>query len=433
MITIELKIAILIAVSYFIYAALIKKNINNTELRVYLLLSSLLAFFIPFIIILFPQKVVLTTIYIPEVAVNSYQSIANNNSGLNLLTWLEIIYLVGLLIITIFYIVAIFRIFNYRHNTKSIDGIVYVNKNISPFSFLNTIYLPQKLKNTEEVDIIIRHEKAHITLFHSIDIIFFTLLAIFQWFNPFAWLMLKAIKELHEYQADESTIKSGIAVDSYCNQVIANSLGCQLNVLVNNFNKNLTLKRLAMITNKRISKWSKLWIAIIVPIVMIIFSSIILINCQYNHKKNDSNYHGLIPVPPVPPAPPAPPAIVKQNSNIQLPDVFDSKGEKANVIVDENSKFQNGDINNFRQYIQKQMKYPEEAIKKQIQGKVILQFIVNSVGNVEHVTVLRSVNPLLDAEARRVLENSPAWTPAKINNKNVSQVMVIPIMFSLDK
>ena len=78
MITIELKIAILIAVSYFIYATLIKKNINYTEQRLYLLLSSLLAFFIPFIIILFPQKVVLTTIYIPEVAVNSYQSIANN-------------------------------------------------------------------------------------------------------------------------------------------------------------------------------------------------------------------------------------------------------------------------------------------------------------------------------------------------------------------
>lgn len=83
------------------------------------------------------------------------------------------------------------------------------------------------------------------------------------------------------------------------------------------------------------------------------------------------------------------------------------------------------------QYLAKNIKYPAEAQQKGYQGRVIVRVVINKKGRPENATVMRSVHPLLDAEALRVISTMPQWTPAKEKDKNVPAWITIPIMFNL--
>ncbi len=80
-------------------------------------------------------------------------------------------------------------------------------------------------------------------------------------------------------------------------------------------------------------------------------------------------------------------------------------------IVEIMPSFRGGDINKFREWVQKRTTYPQEAIDKKIQGRVYLTFIVETDGSVSNVTVVKGVNPLIDNEAVAAIQSSPKWSP----------------------
>lgn len=80
-------------------------------------------------------------------------------------------------------------------------------------------------------------------------------------------------------------------------------------------------------------------------------------------------------------------------------------------FVETMPSFRGGDINKFRDWVQKRTNYPQAAIDKKIKGKVFLTFIVETDGTVSNVTVWQGVDPLIDVEAVRAIESSPKWTP----------------------
>ena len=82
-------------------------------------------------------------------------------------------------------------------------------------------------------------------------------------------------------------------------------------------------------------------------------------------------------------------------------------------------------------YIAKNIKYPEEAQKKGIKGRVVVQFIVNTDGHLSDFEILRGVDPQLDAEALRVVKSMPKWTPGKDKGKVVPVYYTVPISFGL--
>jgi TonB family protein len=84
-------------------------------------------------------------------------------------------------------------------------------------------------------------------------------------------------------------------------------------------------------------------------------------------------------------------------------------------------------------FIYANLKYPKEAAGKKIQGRVALRFIVKADGNISEVTVQKGVDPLLDAEAARVVKAMPAWTPGKHEGKAVAVQFVLPVVFRLAK
>ena len=83
-------------------------------------------------------------------------------------------------------------------------------------------------------------------------------------------------------------------------------------------------------------------------------------------------------------------------------------------------------------FIHKETKYPKEARKRDITGKVFVQFIVEKDGSVDSVWVKRSAHPLLDAEAVRVVALADGWTPGKQNDKPVRCTYMLPISFELE-
>ena len=83
-------------------------------------------------------------------------------------------------------------------------------------------------------------------------------------------------------------------------------------------------------------------------------------------------------------------------------------------------------------YIMENMKYPEQAMKKGIQGRVAVSFIVEKDGSISNVRPIHSVHTLLDKEAVRVAKSMPKWSPGKQHGKPVRVQLIVPIMFKLN-
>ncbi len=98
-------------------------------------------------------------------------------------------------------------------------------------------------------------------------------------------------------------------------------------------------------------------------------------------------------------------------------DIFDGDGtggfatDEPFFLVEVMPSFRGGDINRFREWVQKRTNYPQEALDKKIQGRIFLTFIVEADGAVSNVTVVKGVDPLIDSEAVKAIEASPKWTP----------------------
>ncbi len=103
------------------------------------------------------------------------------------------------------------------------------------------------------------------------------------------------------------------------------------------------------------------------------------------------------------------------------------------AAVEDPPKFgKNGTLDDFRNWINANLDYPDIAVETGLQGRVHMQFAVNHLGKVVNVKVLRGVDPLLDAEAERVIKMSPDWTPGKQSGKAVRVLYNIPVVFRLN-
>jgi TonB family protein len=102
----------------------------------------------------------------------------------------------------------------------------------------------------------------------------------------------------------------------------------------------------------------------------------------------------------------------------------------AYVFVSEQASFQGGDINTFRDYVQKNLKIPPDFTTKPLNARATVQFTVNYNGNVDNINLLRSSGfKILDESAINCLKNSLPWKPARNGNVIVSQLFVIPVIF----
>ena len=117
----------------------------------------------------------------------------------------------------------------------------------------------------------------------------------------------------------------------------------------------------------------------------------------------------------------------------QQPTPAASEDDTPFLIVDEMPLFQGKDLNTFRSWLQSQIRYPAEALKRGIEGRVVLSFIVERDGSVSTIQLLQSPDRILSEEARRVVSSSPKWTPGRQNGHLVRVRYMLPVDFSTPK
>lgn len=171
----------------------------------------------------------------------------------------------------------------------------------------------------------------------------------------------------------------------------------------------------------------------------------------------DDDFEDILEIPPTEQPPPPPPK-VQIPEIIEVPDeeeieeeieveldvevteetvveeiVFEEAPEEENVdeiftIVEESASFPGG-ITAFYQYLKKELKYPRQAQRMGIEGRVFVQFVVERDGSLTDIHVVKGIGAGCDEEAVRVLKNSPNWKPGKQRGKPVRQKMIQNILF----
>ena len=86
-----------------------------------------------------------------------------------------------------------------------------------------------------------------------------------------------------------------------------------------------------------------------------------------------------------------------------------------------------------RQYLQKELTYPDKAVKENIAGRIVVQFIVSKEGTILDVKLIIPIGGGCDEEAIRVIKSMPKWKPAIRNGKAVSESVLLPIKFTIEK
>ena len=146
--------------------------------------------------------------------------------------------------------------------------LTIVDKPISPFSWFGHIVV-SRADIEQNRDIILTHEMAHIRLRHSWDVLAVDLALCFWWFNPAMWLLRRELQSLHEYQADEEVLNSGIDAQTYQLLLIKRAVGSRLHSVANCLNHSNLNKRITMMCKKTSSRWSAAKALLVLPLVAV--------------------------------------------------------------------------------------------------------------------------------------------------------------------
>ena len=346
----------------------------------------------------------------------------------HLIPWRMILcgfYTVGLLVCLGHFVGSLLSIALLIHRSKRrvmADGTILVahNKAYGPFSWMRYIIVSEQDLN-DNFDLILAHERAHIRLGHSWDLLFVQLCATVQWFNPAAWLLKRELEAIHEYEADSDTLRQGFDARQYQLRLFEEAVGVKFNTITNNFNNCSTKKRIIMMMKRQTSPWARMKALFVLPVA---FVAVTVISCTSpKEKKTDANQE-----------------VVQQSQPASAPEIQvvtyapqPKEVEQGEVfqVVEEQPMFPGG-MEEMMKFLQQNVKYPKEAQDQGKQGRVIVQFVVNRDGSISNDTIVRSVDPLLDAEALRVVRSMPNWTPGKQRGKEVRVRFTLPVTFRLD-
>lgn len=401
---------------YVIYWIFLRKETYFVHNRFYLGGSVILSMLIPLLnfSITPPPTLYSFELKIDEIFVTAGSGITESTYSFNFLSLLKSIYFTGMglfLCKFLFHTWQIFRLVKkYGITREKGVNIVYLDKNVSPFSFLNIIFLNRPIVHDEYMEKILIHEKNHIKHFHSVDLILFELVTVVQWFNPVVWFYKWSLREVQEFQADSDVIKDGYSPFTYQEIILSQVFGNQFFRLAHNLNQSIIKKRIIMMTKLKSSKRMRFKILFILPVALFLIS---IFAFSGNKVKSGSSI-----------------------SEGKIEDILNPQIKQDTpvfFIVEEMPKFQGKEVEAFRKWIVQNLRYPGSAIKDNIAGRVYVQFVVSSDGQVDRVKIARGVNPDLDQEAVRVVKSSPKWTPGKQRGKAVNVAFTIPIIFSLDE
>ncbi|MGD9992241.1 MAG: TonB family protein [Salinivirgaceae bacterium] len=425
---------------YLVYGLWLRKETFFKENRFYLLVTAVISLILPWINFSYPsgneQTITFTNLLeVVSVSANGYE--ASLIQKVTAWQWASIVYFLGFLFSFCLMLIKLVQITRIdKQSTQTYSGefpenVRFIKADVVPFSFLNKIYVNPAKYTPEQLGKIVAHERVHVRQQHTYDCLFYELLVVVFWFHPIVYKYRAAAKEVHEYLADQGALVSGISGEAYQKLLFEQATGLQFLKLANSFNYSLVKRRLIMLTKIKSSKWAKIRMLVVLPVLvglLLMFAckqldqevieSPILVNKEKSAFMDGNDSTNTV--------------FDATQGTIQR--VEDAEGKKVDekiyFMVDKMPVFP-GEEEELRKFIASNIKYPVEAAKSGIQGRVFVMFIVNSEGNVEDAKVVRGVHPLIDEEALRVINMLPKWTPGEHEGKNVSVQFTVPINFAL--
>ena len=325
---------------------------------------------------------------------------------------------------------------------------VVVKGDVSPFSWMGNIVISEK-DYRDRPEYILLHERAHIAGRHSWDILLCDVLIVFQWFNPAAWLLKAELQSVHEYEADRRVLSSGVNASEYQLLLIRKAVGDKLFSMANNLTQSSLKKRITMMLKRKSNPWSRARMLAAIPVAAVAVVAFATPKAESLSDEIEIESEALISK--VMPAvkaqadgssqgatemAAADAAPVKAEAEAQpkadAPEAIVPDGDdKVYDVVEQQPEFPGG-TSGLAKWLGDNIKYPAEAAKQGIEGRVIVQFVVGIDGTVSNVKLMRPVNPLLDQEALRVVTAMPKWTPGKQDGKPVAVKYTIPVTFRQD-
>ena len=295
---------------------------------------------------------------------------------------------------------------------KNVRLVVH-DYDIAPFSWMHWIVIARKDLEENGREILI-HELAHIHNRHSWDLLLADLCIFVQWFNPAAWLLKQELQNIHEYEADETVLREGVNARNYQMLLIKKAVGTRLYSMANSFNHSSLKKRITMMLKEKSNPWARAKYLYILPLAALAVTAF---------------------------ARPEVSAVADEISAVKViaPAVHDSIQPNVQTAVaapssalDQMPEFPGG-MEALNTYLRNNIRYPQEAQKAGIQGRVIIQFIVSKDGSITDAEVVESVDPQLDAEGLRLIKNMPRWKPGMRKGQAIRVKQTLPIRFAFTK
>lgn len=457
----SIKVAICLAAFYLFYKLLLSRDTFHAFNRATLLLLMLLSLVLPFVNISVDEPTVAYDgmVQIEQLLAMGVVDDGPAPSGPTLIQVLFAIYIIGValfLVGEICSLVRLHRLISGKYSVTTADGvkIVVIDDDVAPFSWFNNIVISRSDYESGRSEILI-HEKAHIAHRHSLDIMLCNMLLIFQWFNPAAWLLRRELQNIHEYEADEAVIQSGADASEYQLLLIRKAVGERLFSMANNLNHNSLKKRITMMLIKKSNPWNRAKILLTVPVAAVAVVAFATPKAESLSKEIEHDSNALVnsvvrSMPgtaehlamstgeagaagmPAEAAAPETAAADSLRGRVAGVTVGVSKDDGRVFDVVEDQPRYPGGTNALMTYLRDNIKYPAEAAKAGIQGKVIVQFVIGKDGTVRDVKPIRNISPELDAEAVRVVAAMPKWVPGYQRGEAVNVRYTLPVNFRMD-
>lgn len=491
-----------LALFYIFYWLLLKNDTHFLLNRVVLVFSILLSACLPLVSsYIFPTDPVIPSFNInfkaaPATAITTAVA---NTSAWNIWRILSILYISGAALVLLrlvyqgIYMRALSRLSrSEKHNNFT---LVYMEKDIVPFSYFKKIFIPSSQLNSFGINSIIDHEKSHLQQLHFIDLFLAELITILQWFNPFAWLYERSIKETHEYLADKAVLDQGYPQGNYQALLVNQAMGGPVFTITHQFNQSLIKKRIVMMTKTKSPRLAALKSIMMLPLIALmimayanpqvkapsadiptadkeisvsgtvtsaqngkpIAGAAIVIKGTTTGTLSDQagNYkilvdnHAELAVSFVGYKTEIIPVNGNTVINVQMnpqpiaidPEKKETPPQKATppsnkkgeekYVIIEEPPSYPGGNEALLKVFQENIKYPADARNDKIEGKVFVQILIDKEGNAKDIKIVRGVFPSIDEEAYRVAGLLKKWNPGKQNGKPVEATVTIPIAFKL--
>ena len=439
------KVALALLVFYLFYRFLLKKETFHRFNRVVLVGTVVLSFLLPLCIITIHKPIEAAPV-VPEPTIVATELPAQElvpllepavpwwPTALTLLFWAGVAFVLAKVTLSI---LSIVRIIRQGRLVREEDGckIIVTERDIDPFSWMKYIVLSGKDWEAPH-ESILAHEKAHIGLGHSLEVLLVDVLSALQWFNPAIWMLSADLQELHEYEADDAVLRAGTNIKEYQYLLIRKAVSKSGYSVANSFNHSILKNRITMMSKSKSPLSRGLRVLYLIPLTCIGLGmqarTIYVAPDKDNEKILSERLSGT-----------ARTGVFQKNQAV-LPEIVVVKYADASVKPEDINHgasledLQISDVleadtapvcsENFAMWLNTKLFYPQGCLHD---GTVLVRFTVNKNGKVSDVNVMNGICEELDNAVVKLIEKSPVWTPATRKGKKVAVQLVQPVIFAI--